>query len=382
MMLSAVACGKGDVETAKEVTEMSDSGSEADKEEAADKTEDKQLDEENDADETKKNPSEIGDVDLEGLEEVVMADVEGTIAVLTEEYESLLEELSAYEKYVENTDTMEAFYAKVYGETKDVCIRLREYCVTYANVIFESDKSSDEKYEDFELMYECVYEDASDEIYDEIYDGVLDEVYDEIYAGILEDGYENAEYEEWAEVRSNEYDWWSDCRSDVYEEWSDWHSDVYDFWSDMRGEMWDDDEEKVYKKLEDFVEDIEKLKSDSDETAEDKETDKVNTDESEDVEEETEAGDSELVDGMRPEFKEAMDSYEAFYDEYCDILKKYNENPTDLTILSEYTDIMEESLEMSEAFEEWDNGELNDAELKYYLEVSGRVSEMLLEVVG
>ncbi len=32
-----------------------------------------------------------------------------------------------------------------------------------------------------------------------------------------------------------------------------------------------------------------------------------------------------LVNGMRPKFKEAMDSYEAFYDEYCTFMKKYND---------------------------------------------------------
>ena len=83
---------------------------------------------------------------------------------------------------------------------------------------------------------------------------------------------------------------------------------------------------------------------------------------------------------MRPEFKEAMDSYEEFYKEYCDVLKKYSSNPTDLSILTEYTKVMEQSVEMSEKFEAWDEGEMNDAELKYYLEVSGRVTQMLLEV--
>lgn len=48
----------------------------------------------------------------------------------------------------------------------------------------------------------------------------------------------------------------------------------------------------------------------------------------------------ELADGMRPEFKEAMDSYEAFYAEYCEILKKYKDNPTDMAILADYSAFM------------------------------------------
>ena len=44
---------------------------------------------------------------------------------------------------------------------------------------------------------------------------------------------------------------------------------------------------------------------------------------------------AELIDGMRPEFKEAMDAYEAFYKEYCELLKKYTANPTDFSILGQ-----------------------------------------------
>ena len=91
---------------------------------------------------------------------------------------------------------------------------------------------------------------------------------------------------------------------------------------------------------------------------------------------------AELVNGMRPEFKKAMDSYEVFYENYCDVIKKYKSNPVDLTILAEYTELMQKSVEMSEKFEAWDEGELSDAELKYYLEVNGRVTKMLLEVSG
>jgi len=85
-------------------------------------------------------------------------------------------------------------------------------------------------------------------------------------------------------------------------------------------------------------------------------------------------------EGMDPEFKAAMDSYEAFYREYCDVIKRYNANPTDLTILTEYTDLLQKSIDMSAKFEAWDESEMNNAELQYYAEVNGRVTQMLLEV--
>ena len=86
------------------------------------------------------------------------------------------------------------------------------------------------------------------------------------------------------------------------------------------------------------------------------------------------------ADGLRPEFKEAMDAYENFYTEYCDFLKEYNADPTDLNLLAKYGDMIERAEEMDEAFEAWDEGEMNSEELKYYLDVSNRVMQKLLEI--
>lgn len=89
---------------------------------------------------------------------------------------------------------------------------------------------------------------------------------------------------------------------------------------------------------------------------------------------------SELVDGMHPEFKEAMDSYESFYNEYCDFMKKYAENPSDLTLLAGYADMLAKATTMDEKFDSWNEDDLNDAELKYYLEVQERVLQKLAEL--
>lgn len=88
------------------------------------------------------------------------------------------------------------------------------------------------------------------------------------------------------------------------------------------------------------------------------------------------------TDDIRPEFKEAMDSYEAFYTEYCEFIKEYSENPTNLTLLAKYADMLVKAEEMNEAFEEWNEDDLNDGELKYYLDVNNRVMQMLVDVSG
>lgn len=84
---------------------------------------------------------------------------------------------------------------------------------------------------------------------------------------------------------------------------------------------------------------------------------------------------------LRTEFKEAMDAYEAFYAEYVDFMKRFNASGgTDLSLLTQYTDYLTRMSEMTDAFNKWDNGEMNMAELAYYAEVQSRVTKMLLEI--
>lgn len=86
-------------------------------------------------------------------------------------------------------------------------------------------------------------------------------------------------------------------------------------------------------------------------------------------------------DNIRPEFKEAMDSYEAFYDEYCDLIKKYTQDPSDFTLLTKYTDMLGKVTEMDEKFKAWDEKDMTTAEQKYYVEVSARIAQKTLDVL-
>lgn len=58
----------------------------------------------------------------------------------------------------------------------------------------------------------------------------------------------------------------------------------------------------------------------------------------------------------------------------------YSENPTDLSLLIKYEEMLGKAEEMDEAFEEWDNSEMNDDEMKYYLEVTNRIYQNLIDV--
>lgn len=90
----------------------------------------------------------------------------------------------------------------------------------------------------------------------------------------------------------------------------------------------------------------------------------------------------ELADGMRPEFKKAMDSYEEFMNEYCEFMKKYAESDgTDPELLVDYANYMSKYADMAEDFEAWDDGEMTTAETAYYLDVQTRINKKLLELV-
>ena len=62
-------------------------------------------------------------------------------------------------------------------------------------------------------------------------------------------------------------------------------------------------------------------------------------------------------------------------------MKKYSENSSDLKLLGEYMDMLEQMEAMNEKFDEWESNDLNDAEFQYYLEVNNRVMQKMLEVM-
>jgi len=88
----------------------------------------------------------------------------------------------------------------------------------------------------------------------------------------------------------------------------------------------------------------------------------------------------EATNKIGSDFKEAMDSYETFMNDYVEFMKKYQAKPTDLNLLSDYTDYMSKYTKFVSDFEKWENDDLNTEELAYYLDVQTRVTKKLLEV--
>ena len=116
-------------------------------------------------------------------------------------------------------------------------------------------------------------------------------------------------------------------------------------------------------------------------TAETYETDSGES-EPADVSEDPDTGDdsSESDAGLlSPEFKKTMDDYEAWFDHYCDVMERYQEDSSNLELLSEMTDLLTEETKMLDEMENMDQSEMNTAELAYYLEVMARIEKKLLE---
>ncbi len=197
---------------------------------------------------------------VEELETMVDAHVSECIQALNTEWTALSEEIDTYDKYVEKIDRIEEFHTYIEDASNQILVMICEYGVSYAELIMQSDSSSKDKYNDFEDLKDCIYEDACELVKDDIYDGILDDIKDYYYEGILEDAKDYVEYSDWSDVRSDAYSWWSDARSEVYGAWSDARGDIYGFFSDMRGELFVGDIERAREVLLKFKEKVEKMK--------------------------------------------------------------------------------------------------------------------------
>ena len=82
--------------------------------------------------------------------------------------------------------------------------------------------------------------------------------------------------------------------------------------------------------------------------------------------------------GIDPDFKAAMDSYEAFFNEYVAFMEKYANSDDPTSMLADLAIYMERYAETMEKLEAIDEGELTNEEALYYAEVSSRISQKLI----
>ncbi len=86
------------------------------------------------------------------------------------------------------------------------------------------------------------------------------------------------------------------------------------------------------------------------------------------------------VIGVTPEFRAAMDSYEAFFDEYIAFMKKFENDKTDLNLLIDYATFMTRYADMTQKMDAIEETQLSVADDAYYLKVTTRIYLKLAEI--
>lgn len=86
--------------------------------------------------------------------------------------------------------------------------------------------------------------------------------------------------------------------------------------------------------------------------------------------------------GIRPEFKEAMDSYVDFFEEYAAFMKKFQSNSTDINLLLGYTQYLAQYADTMDKLEAVDQADLTKEELAYYLDTMVQVEKLLLDAMA
>lgn len=99
------------------------------------------------------------------------------------------------------------------------------------------------------------------------------------------------------------------------------------------------------------------------------------------VEEESAQEEKETINGVDPDLKAFLDSYEAFMDEYVDFMKKYMDDPGNaISMLTEYTEIMVKYEDFADKIDKYDSDSMSTEDAKYYLEVVNRCNQKMLDL--
>lgn len=80
------------------------------------------------------------------------------------------------------------------------------------------------------------------------------------------------------------------------------------------------------------------------------------------------------------DFKASMDSYEQFFDQYVEFMKEYKDSGDSVSMLADYTKMMEQYSDTMNKLNAVDQNSLSAADEAYYIEVMGRITQKLASV--
>lgn len=313
--------------------------------------------------------------DLGSILSAVTAEGETAIQTISEDSTSLLDKLGeTYDSYDANKASVDDFYSSSLDESKKLYATFETMSMDYFKCVSAQGL---EDYDTWDGAMEDFY-DTWDETMEDYYDA-WDEAYEDIYDkcdDLIESASDTIDYDVYSDAWSEMYDGYSDSWSNMYEAYSDAWSKTYNDYSDVWSGFYND--ETDVESILNAVDEKDAQTENSNESTSNSSTENSSTETDTSTQS---AQTSELVDGMRPEFKEAMDSYETFIDEYIAFMEKYAASDgSDLSLLTDYTSYMSKYADMMADFEQWENEEMNTEETAYYIEVQSRVSQKLLQV--
>ncbi|WP_081667882.1 zinc ribbon domain-containing protein [Butyrivibrio sp. WCD2001] len=98
--------------------------------------------------------------------------------------------------------------------------------------------------------------------------------------------------------------------------------------------------------------------------------------------EENDSKSSSKAAGVDPDLKAYLDSYEDYVDEYCDFMEKYSKNPTDMTLLTEYYEMLQKVQDFEAKVSNYDTETMSKEDFKYYTEVTTRCTKKMLDAAA
>lgn len=318
--------------------------------------------------ETEESKKVVADSSVIGILDSIDSDVQVTLESLNTELQKAYSAVgSTYDSYIKKSDKILEWYELAIDESEKLFVRIRENSIEYFKCVAKTVDTTDYDAVDDALdeYYDRVYEDAMDDYYEAMYEDVMDEIYDTYYDGVIDEAPEGVEYGDWYDVRSDFYDNWYDSRSDIYDNWYDYRSDLYDDWYDINSEFLYDDNFDVN--------DILGLESESKTSQEASSTESEKTTTVDKTKEST-----EVLDNI--DWRQFLTDYEVWVDDYIALINKYKENPTDVSLLSDYTEMLGEMAEWAEDAENMELSITDTAEAAEYSQEVLRIAGKLAEV--
>ncbi len=159
------------------------------------------------------------DSEYGSLEDVLTAidtDTGNTIDTIKDNYSALAGSVDSYEKYVDNVESIKAFFTSVETDLNKLFEAYDKYYEAYFKLAMETCADNKELDRAFDDFYDRVYGDAFDDIYDDVYNRVFDDYYDDFYNGIVEEGRDIVAYNTWSDVQSQCYSDYSDAHTKCY----------------------------------------------------------------------------------------------------------------------------------------------------------------------